>query len=145
MRAWYVEVGQQIAILKCIVSIAQVRLLCSEQQDAHHVVRIGYDALLHQMVRAFEGSGRGRIAISFLVVRFRGLFQHRVANVDCKEDRIFDSLVTLYMVSLGSAMLFSGVQSRQSPPLHPLPLRDGYLGYNQPLWCVRLFAASGER
>ena len=100
-----IEVGQEVAMWiretpGGIGLVLEARLFGTEEKNAHHVIGIGYDALLHQRVGAFQGSNSGSITISFFRVLLGRFGEHGRADIDSKKNSIFDCFVALSNISL---------------------------------------------
>lgn len=99
-----IQVSQKIAVWVREASggagfILEARLFSAEEKDAHHIVRIGYDALLHQRVGAFQGSNGRSITIGLFRFLLRRFSEHGRADIDSEENSIFDGFVALSVIS----------------------------------------------
>lgn len=56
--------------------LLELGLLSAEEEDAHHVPRVRDDALLHEVVGAFQGRLDSAVLIRLLGARRRGALQH---------------------------------------------------------------------
>ena len=96
----------------------------SKQQDADHVFGVRDDALLHQMIGAFQGGRHRRIFVGTLATRVGRAPEHAGTDFDREESGVVDGLEALQIQQSQTPGIRRGelhLPLRQSPL--PPPLR----------------------
>ena len=88
-----------------VVFLVLVFILSAKEDDTHHIIGVADDALLHQLIGAFQSRGDGAVLLdSFGVGGWRGRsLEHGLTNFDGEDDSVFGAFVGL---AVGLVTLF---------------------------------------
>lgn len=101
VRRGHIQIGEEVAVgvgeiapagLLLVVELGRLRPV---QEDPHHIVRVGDDALLHQVVGAFQRGRGGRLLALRFRIGGRTGGQHRLVDLDGEEDGVLDGFIAL--------------------------------------------------